>query len=232
MCSSAIQEDTGRIHGHLLPIGLCLPVLLVLFLSGFSFSDSHKLRQEISGEIQAELQKIVEKTPSAKLRRQWRSERDRTSEVLDSALCIEADRFSPEKWDEAVALFKKAKDYASNRSYRKAIYLARKARECAEDAYKSSQDVIQEKRDKILAQYRELKESIRDIAGLIPPDADTLITRASELSLAIEDIRIAVNLKKFEQASAEIVKMRSELVCLSKDVNRYRRLHPENDEGI
>jgi len=81
------------------------------------------MRRDISSEIQEELQKIVEKTPSAKLRRQWRSERDKTSEALNSALYIEADRFSPGKWDEAVALFKKAKSYASNRSYRKAIYL-------------------------------------------------------------------------------------------------------------
>ena len=100
--------------------------LAITSLSGFSYSDRKRLGQEIGSEIKAELQRIVEKTPSAKLRKQWRAERGNASDALDSALCIEADRYSPEKWDEAVALFQKAKYYASNRSYRKAIYLAKK----------------------------------------------------------------------------------------------------------
>ncbi len=201
-----------------------------LILCGFSFSDPKKLTQEIKEEIKVELQKIAEKTPSAKLRADWRTKRDSAEAALKKAETADASKYCPEKWDEAVALFKKAKHYASLRSYRKAIFLAKKAEKTAGKAATAAAEIISKKTAELKGTYKRLRLQADDISASIPPDAEKLSAKAAELSLALEDARLAIELRQFEDAQKSLPVIKADLVKLEKLVRAYKKAHPPPDE--
>ena len=202
----------------------------ILLLCGFSFSDPQKLTQEIKQEIKDELQKIAEKTPSAKLRKQWRLKRDSAESSLKKAEMAEASKYCPERWDEAVALFKKAKYYASRRSYRKAIFLAKKAEKKAAEAADTAEKILLQKTTSLSRQYKELRSMANDIAASIPPDAEKLSARAAEISLALEDARLAMELRQFDDAARKMPEIRNELLRLEALIRAYKKAHPPPDD--
>lgn len=218
--------------GAYLLIKITLLISAVLMLSAFSFSDSQKLRHELRSEIKTELQKIIEKTPSAKLRKKWRQERDRAADMLEAAENVDTSKYCPEKWDEAVAMFKKARYYALRRSYRKAIYLAKKASEFAYVALETSQAFLSQNQSKLNIELRKLKAKIEELTGMIPINADELTARASEISLAVEDIRLAIKLREFKDARMEIDHVKARLAQLLQDIKIYKKSHPDNNEDI
>ncbi len=206
-------------------------ILCFLMLSGFNFSDPNKLRWELRKEIKRELEKIIEKTPSGKLRTTWRQKREVAADSLNKALLASAPKFCPDKWDEAVLLFKKARKYAGQREYRKAIYLAKKTTEFAQGAKDCALIHINKKRNILLGKYRKLRKQMDEVQAIIPTDAEELIKRGSELSLKIEDLLSAINLRQFDQAEMLWPSLEKRLSTLEQDVDKYRQEH-ESQEGL
>lgn len=206
-------------------------LLCFLMLSGFNFSDPNKLRLELRKEIKKELEKIIEKTPSGKLRTTWRQKKEVAADSLNKALLASAPKFCPDKWDEAVLLFKKARKYAGKREYRKAIYLAKKTTEFAQGAKDCALKYINKKRNILLGKYRRLRKQMDEVQAIIPPDAEELLRRGSELSLQIEDLLSAIDLRQFNQAEMLWPSLEKRLSTLEGDVEKYRQEH-ESQEGL
>jgi len=209
---------------------LLLIAIGVLILSGFSFSDPHKLTQDLRKEIRAELQKIVEKTPGAKLRKEWRAQRDVANSLLEKAQTAQASKYCPKEWDEAVALFKKAKYYASKRSYRKAIFLAKKSQEQAKFAYTTSKAKLLKQETGLKKQYKKLRSRLNDLAGAIPTDAEALAQKAATLSLELEDARLAMELLQFDEAKRELADVKGRMEHLEGLIQEYKKTHPLPDD--
>ncbi|RUM87812.1 MAG: hypothetical protein DSZ23_05280 [Thermodesulfatator sp.] len=205
----------------------------LVFLSGFTFSDPQKLTQELKEEIKKELLKIAEKTPSAKLKKEWQTRRDEAAASLEKAQVAEAQKYCPEKWDEAVALFEKAKYYASKRSYRKAIFLAKRADEKAKEAYTASKAVLLQQKDKLNKAYKDLRSRADEIFAGIPSDADELNIKAGNISLEIEDARLAIELDQFDEAQKELSSANKKLNELERLIAHYKKTHPppQDEDG-
>ncbi len=204
---------------------VALPLLL-----GFDFSNPKKLRQDIRKEIRAELEKIIEKTPSGKLRNTWWEKRRVAEESLNAALMLDALTYCPKSWDEAVALFKKAKKYASKREYRKAIYLAKKTKEFADKATSCANKYIEKQNSKLKKEYQELRNRMDEVMGLIPPDAEDLIRQASELSLKVEEVSYATRLRQFDRAKGLCKSLKKRITDLEKAVKAYKEEHESQEE--
>jgi len=205
-------------------------IFIILLLYGFTFSDPNKLRQEIRKEIRAELEKIIEKTPSGKLRTSWRQKRQLAEKALNRALVMDSPRFCPEKWDEAVALFKKAQKYAAKREYRKAIYLAKKTREFASSAADCASEYIRKQDNKLKKQYLTLRNRMDEIMPVIPTDAEELIKEACSLSLKIEDMHSAIKTRQFQDAETIAIRLKKRLSVLEKAVKKYNAEHEQGDK--
>jgi hypothetical protein len=214
---------------------LCL-IMALLFglvcLSGFSFSDPKKLRQEIRQEILKELEKIREKTPNAKKRAKWRKSRGEANDALLEARLYQASKYAPEEWDQAVALFRKAKEYAAKRSYLKADYLARQAAKYAHQATEKARAIIAKKEGTLRERYQKLKEELDSLSGRVPPDADSLQLRASELYLLLSDARLAMELRQFEDAEKGLEGAEEEINRFKRDLIAYLDTHPEPDPDM
>ena len=214
--------------------GRFLSLILLLFvlplLLGFDFSNPKKLRQEIRKEIRAELEKIIEKTPSGKLRNIWWEKKRIAEESLNTALMVDAPTYCPKDWDEAVALFKRAKKYASKREYRKAIYLAKKTKEFADKAGSCANKYIDKQDSELKKEYQELRNRMDEIMGLIPPDAEELMKEASELSLKIEDISYAKSLRQFDYAKRLCKSLKKQITDLEEAVKAYKEEHEAQEE--
>ncbi len=230
--SADIMKTGGFFTSITCSILLRIAVLLacLLLLCGFSFSDPHKVSQEIKQDLRQELQKIAEMTPGAKLRNEWRARRNKAEGALKQAEMVEAKRFCPEKWDEAVAVFKKAKYYASKRSYRKAIFLAKKAEEQAAEARTLAQKILDQKTSELNRQYRKLRLRADDVTASVPPGAEKLAIQAADISLAVEDVRIAIELRQFEDAEKKLPAIRKELQKLEGLIRAYKKAHPPPDD--
>ncbi len=209
---------------------LLLFFLLTFSLYGFSFSDPKKLHQEIKAEIKKELEKIIEKTPSAKLRNTWRKKRDEANAILENALLLSAPKFCPSLWDESVGLFEKAKKYASKRAYRKAIYLAKLAKENAQKSVECAQNFLDENTKKLIKKYKKLRSQMDEIRALVPPGAEELIIRANVLSLEVEDLNLAIELRNFKEAEKIAKTIEKKLPKLMADVDSYRKEHVNEEE--
>jgi len=218
-------------------LSLCIRLLSFIFvlfalplLLGFDFSNPKKLRQDIRKEIRAELEKIIEKTPSGKLRNTWWEKRRVAEKSLNAALMLDAPTYCPKSWDEAVALFKKAKKYASKREYRKAIYLAKKTKEFADKATSCANKYIKKQNSELKKEYQKLRNRMDEAMGLIPPDAEDLIRQASELSLKVEEISYATRLRQFDRAKSLCKTLQKQITDLEKAVKAYREEHePQED---
>ncbi len=204
--------------------------LSIFFLCGFSFSDPKKFQQEIKEEIKKELEKIIEKTPSAKLRNKWRAKRDEANSLLEKALILSAPKFCPSLWDESVALFERAKKYALKRAYRKAIYLAKLAKKNAQKTVECAQNFLDKHTKKLIKKYKELRSQMDEIRALIPPGAEELIIRANVLSLEVEDLNLAIELRNFNEAEKIVKELEKKIPKLMKDVDLYRKEHQDEEE--
>lgn len=222
MCWNRFKQE------HNLSIGLKLLVLTagMAFLCGFSFSDHHKLTQE----IKAQLRRITEKTPSAKLRNEWRMRRDEASSALEKAELVQASKYCPEKRDESVALYKKARYYASKRSYKKAIFLAKKTTESAKKMYITSKAFLLQQKAGLARQYKRLRARADELAGSIPPDAAALEIRASRISLELENARLAIDLTQFETARKALPGIKTEMDRLDRQIRAYKKANPPPDD--
>ena len=209
-------------------VALC--ILTGLVVSGFSFSDPQKLKEEIKKEIRSELEKIIEKTPSARLRAQWRGKRDEAKKILKQGLLFSAPKFCPKDWDQAVELFNRSRRYAAKRSYRKAIYLAKKAIQYSTEATNCAKKHLDDRTKKLLKEYSKLRENMDDIRAIVPPGAEELLIKASNLSLAIEDLKTAINMRDFDHTDDTVKSLEKRLEKLRSEVMEYRKEHQSQDE--
>ncbi|NPA93880.1 MAG: hypothetical protein GXO58_00455 [Thermodesulfobacteria bacterium] len=212
--------------------GLLALLGLALLLCGFNFSDPNKLRIKLRKEIRAELEKIIEKTPSGRLRTTWREKKAVAEEALNQALLLNAPSYCPDQWDDAVILFKRAKKYAAKREYRKAIYLAKKSKESADVARQCADKYIKEQTSKLTKEYKILRGRMTDIMGQIPPDAEDLLSKASSLSLEVEDMANAIDLHQFDQAKRLGKSLKKKISRLENGVKKYKREHTLQDEEL
>jgi len=210
---------------------LVLFCLSITLLSGFSFSNPSKLKEEIKEEIKKELEKIVEKTPSAKLRNRWRITRDEANSVLEKALLLSAPRFCPKEWDEAVGLFKRAKGYAFKREYRKAIYLAKLTKKSGQKTVDCAQGYLDSQTRALLKTYERLRERMDEIRAMVPTGAEELTIQANDLSLEVEDLKIAIDLRQFKDAKAIIRHLEQEMPRLEATIKEYRKNNMEEEDS-
>ncbi len=214
------------------PLKTLILVGIALLLCGFNFSDPNKLRQELRKEIRQELEKIIEKTPSGRLRATWREKKAEAEKALNQALLVDAPTYCSEKWDDAVMLFKKAKKYAAKREYRKAIYLAKKSNESAQSAKDCAGHYIKEQTTTLTKDYHALRGRMNEILGQIPPDAEDLLKRASSLSLQVEDMANAIDLRQFKEAKRLDKILKKKIGKLEKAVQKYKKEHALQEEEL
>ncbi|GEM_PF-1539133 len=208
------------------------PFLLLFFLSmltGFDFSDPGKVRQELRQELIQGLEKIREQTPDAKKRAKWRKSREEAVAALMAAKSQQAARFAPKEWDEAVELFLRAREYAARRSYLKADYLARQSKKQAEKARLLAVSKITTLEKRLGERLQDLGDRLRQLSGMVPPDADALSLRASELMLALSDARLAMELRQFKEAEQGLQQAEHDIAMFRKDLYAYLEAHPPQE---
>lgn len=173
--------------------------LCLILLTGFKFPSPHQLRKE----FQAELNKIKESTPGAKAFARWKTLRDQAKEALKNADIQGASKFAAEEFEEASYLFKRAKQYALKKSYKKASYLARKTIEVATMAAEKAAKAREAVEKKLNRHLTSVKAKLDQIHAKLPYDSEYDDSLA-ELYLKWSDIRHAISLGQYEQANNEL----------------------------
>ena len=178
---------------------LFLICLCISLLSAFTVPSPHELRRDFA----AELKKIKESTPGAKALARWNKLRDQAVKALEQAEINGASEFASTEYEEAVDLFQRARDYAAQRSYKKASYLAAKTEEIARSASESALKARARIEKKLYSKLEHLKSRLDMLHQRLPYESG-LSESLAELYLQWSDIRHCVALGLYARAQSMI----------------------------
>ncbi len=177
------------------PSKILFPICIFIFCTGFTLPSPRELRQE----IRQELQKIKEMTPTAKRRAQWKARYEQAVEALKKAETQSAERYAPKLWQDALNLLSKAKEYAKKKSYLKAAYLAKKAKEAAESASTKAEEARRKAQASAKQNIEGLKKQIEILKKRASQGNQALKEKMDQLMLGLRDLVHALELEQFEQ---------------------------------
>jgi hypothetical protein len=179
---------------------LVLIVTVFCLCSGFRLSDTDRLRREFRKKVDAELAKIIEKTPNAKARQRWRDIRDKAVKAIDDAVEVDALRFASGELADAREYLKRARRYSARREYAKAAYLGKQSIKMAETALKKAKETLAGK-EKVAAEA--LAKNIKQLKALksrlAPDNADAAIAIA-RLELQKGYVENLIRTGRFDEA--------------------------------
>lgn len=181
-------------------ISICATIFFcVALLCGFTLPSSHELRRE----FQAELKKIREKTPGARARAGWISARDAAQKAVKEAQVNGAPEYAPEEWGEAADLFERARGYARDSSYRKAVYLANKSREIARSASEKASRAREKIEKQLAERLNNFRKELDRIQRVLPGNSEWSV-RFADLVIQWSDIKNCVALGLYHEAHNEL----------------------------
>ncbi len=193
---------------------LSLLGLVFLLCSGFTLPSPSELKKD----LKEELKKIREKTPGAKQLAYWRDCYDQAVQAIEEAEWQGAERYAPEAWNEALQLLSKAKEYARKKSYQKAAFLARKAREAGTRAKEQAEKARAEALAEAQKALDDLKEKLDKLSSEVPRNARGLVLRFNELVLQWTDLVHAKELEQFEDLKKGVKKLERKIKELSRQL--------------
>jgi len=207
-----LSGTVSMVQGRILYLSrLLLPLICICLLSGFTMPSPHELRREFA----AELKRIRESTPGARALASWQQLRDQAGRALEKAEINGAPEFAPEEFEEASDLFRRARAYAAERSYRKASYLAKKTEEIARLASENALAAREKIEKKLNQQLVRLKARLDILHSRLPFESN-LSVQLADLYLQWADIRHCIALGLYDQAEKQ-------LHVLKMAVNEFRR---------
>ncbi|OCC15366.1 hypothetical protein DBT_1113 [Dissulfuribacter thermophilus] len=138
---------------------LVCAVLCILTLSGFKAPSPEKIKQD----LKKELEKIKELSPRAKMRKVWLTNLNLAKEVRKKALYESAEGFAPKLFKEGEYLLNLSYEYAKKGEYRKAEYLARKAKDAFDKALEAAKENRAQEIKKREEAYKKIKKRIEEL---------------------------------------------------------------------
>ncbi len=134
-------------------------ILFILPLSGFKAPSPEKIKQD----LKKELEKIKELSPRAKMRKVWLTNLNLAKEVRKNALYESAEGFAPKLFKEGEYLLNLSYEYAKKGEYRKAEYLARKAKDAFDKALEAAKENRAQEIKKREDAYKKIKKRIEEL---------------------------------------------------------------------
>lgn len=181
-------------------IFLSFLIIFSFLSSGFNLSDTNKIRREIRKKIDAELEKIIEKTPDAKARRKWRETRDRAVKAISDAAIQDASHLAPEEISDAREYLGRAKAYSAGKEYAKATYLGKQALKMAEMAENKAVELLKQKEDKVEDALKKCSEKLQALEKATPPANDAATLEIARLKLKKGYVQNLLRIGKFDEA--------------------------------
>jgi hypothetical protein len=170
-------------------IALCMGLC-----SGFSVPSPDELKME----LQEELKQIREMAPEAKRMALWRREKESAEAAIKKAEMLGASRYASESWTESMGLLSRAEEYAAEKSFRKAAFLVKKAREAAEKAGQEAQKIREQKRGEAQDRIALLQKALDRLAAMVSPDDEKMTIKLDQLTLELRDMVNAMDLEQFD----------------------------------
>jgi hypothetical protein len=198
--------------------------VVLLLCYGFKIPDTDKLRREFRKKVDAELEKIIEKTPNAKARNKWRSVRDRACEAIEQAELVEADRFAKEDIDDARYFMARAKKYSARREYLKAAYLGKQAIIVAEKAEKKAKQHLDTLYSEISKAIDKCSRALGKIADRLPEDND--------VELAFAKLRLELGYARNLLKTGEFEKAKEVSESLYKKIMKFAATIPGSEQQV
>lgn len=190
---------------------IALACFFYLFLTAFTLPSPQKLTKS----IEQQLEKIREKAPKIKAYRKWKETESATWQLLRKAELAGAPKYAQPDWQQALKLFSRSKDYAKKQSYKKAVFLAKKAREQGTIAMQKAREILKEKR----AEARALLDPIRKDLDWLDQHIDhknrSLLNTYARLLLQYNNLENAYRLEEFEDISRGAP-------ALKKEIRRFK----------
>ncbi len=201
---------------RLLTQALCLITLTFVFCTGFTLPSPKDLRKD----IKKELAKIREKSPGAKQLALWRQRYEEAVDAIKQAERQSAQRYAPDTWEDALNMLSKAKEYARQKSYLKAEFLARKAAEAGNKAREASEkaraDAISASRKTI----ERLKKEIDRLKDKVTSGRPELSRQIDELTIRLMDLVHAMKLDQFKDVEEGAQTLDKDIKKLSKRLSK------------
>ncbi len=213
-----LQGERARLNGIPgSPVACCILVLCAFVLcTGFTLPSPARLKDS----LRQELEKIREKGPGARQLARWREEYERAVSVLEEAELQGAQRYAPDTWHYALGLLSRAKEYARQKAYPKAAFLAKKAREqgklAIEEAEKARESALKQAR----ATLERLKKQLDAIKAGLEADSKPARKRLNELLLQWTDLVRASELEQFEDVDAGAKELEARIRELRRRIER------------
>ena len=206
MMKSIRPKNIGR-----LPI-IAVAILCYIFLTAFTLPTP----QQLTKSIELQLEKIREKAPKIKAYRKWRETEKATWQLLRKAELAGAPRYAKPDWIQALKLFSRAKDYAKKQSFKKATFLAKKAREQGALAMQKAREELKKRRSEARALLEPIDRDLDLIDKHMDHEDRSLITTYAQLLLEFSALENALKLEHFQE-------IREKAPALQKKVESFKR---------
>lgn len=178
---------------------LACTILCILTLSGFKAPSPEKIKQD----LEKELEKVRELTPRAKMRKMWLTNLNLAKEVRKKALYESAEGFAPKLFNEGEYLLNLSNKYAKKGEYRKAEYLARKAKDTFDKALKTAKENRTQEIKKREDAYKKIKERIEELEN---SKYKIKVKELSLLAILLNQALKAEDLEEFDKLKGSIEK--------------------------
>ncbi len=188
---------------------------LLTFCTGFTLPSPTSLRED----IKKELARIREKSPGAKQLARWRHRYEEAISSIKQAERQSAQRLAPDAWNEALNMLSRAKEYARQKSYLKAEFLARKAAEAANRAREISEKARADSIAKARRITERLKKRLDQLKNMIPKEDAELTRRVNELTIRWADLVHAIKLDQFKEVEKGARSLDNDIKKLSKRIS-------------
>lgn len=182
---------------------LLLFCFILVFCSGFSLPDTDQIRREFRKKVDSEVEKIIERTPDAKVRKKWRERRLEAVKALENARMINAKKYASQEFEDAEDFFQRARNYASKREYLKAEYLGRQTVKMAKKAAEKAAELYKAKLEKSETQLQECQKKLVRLKERVLDGDEDQKSRLAELMLRLGYVRNMIATGDFEEATKE-----------------------------
>ena len=184
-------------HNFLISLFLMVAISGSLPPGGHAGDWKADFREKVLGE----LEKIREHSPRVKRQKVWLKGFNDAKAARQKALMESAEVFSKDEFEQGEDLLNLSRAYAKKHEFRKAEYLARKAREtyaeAAQKAAKGRSLAVKKRREEVEALEKKMKNMPKSRAGVA--------TRPLELKIImLKDALRAMDLAEFDRLKAEV----------------------------
>lgn len=184
-------------HNFLISLFLLVAISGGLPPGGHAGDWKADFREKVLGE----LEKIREHSPRVKRQKAWMKGFREARAARQKALMESAEVFSKDEFEQGEELLNLSRAYAKKHEFRKAGYLARKAKETYDEAAKKAAKgrslAVKKRKEEVEALEKKMKSMPKSGAGVV--------TRSLELKIImLKDALRALDLVEFDRLKAEV----------------------------